>query len=94
MSAAEKYDVLVLGSGTAGKVVPWTIEGEPPSWNGSISAVPVPMWHAARQERYSFSEGRFAREAASGVRELDSRLLESNAVGEARVHEDANRRAH
>src|SRR5579863_7902916 len=28
MSAAEKYDVLVLGSGTAGKVMAWTMARE------------------------------------------------------------------
>jgi hypothetical protein len=49
MNTPEEYDVLVLGSGTAGK--PWPArwprkEGEPPSSSGSTSPDPVPMWHA------------------------------------------------
>jgi len=71
MSDRENYDVLVLGGGTGGKLVAWTMakEGKRTAIveRKYIRRVLLEYSVPAQQEHHSYSQGRLAVSTASGV---------------------------
>ena len=69
----EKYDVLVLGSGTGGKLIAWTMAREGDS--NSFHRAEVRRWRVskyrvlAEQEHHSQREGCFSVRTALGIRD-------------------------
>ena len=66
MSDRENYDVLVLGSGTGGKLVAWTMAKERKR-TAIVEWVLLEYCVPAQQKHHSYSQGRLAVSTASGV---------------------------